>query len=137
MSAHKKLPSQWFDNPSDKVFAQKSIGRGLGSVITKGPTLVEKLAAVVEKGLVCPEGHVEKFLDARDDLLCRVCKAQKIKARLRMAGDTEEDDAMPSEERMARGIARSTDDVPTGGTMDGAPIYTSKSKVRRPWTGDR
>jgi hypothetical protein len=142
-----RIGSNWLDDVSDKEMIRRSVGRGLGEILV-GPTQIEKLEALCETPVRCSLGHVFKLADSSipDSGNCPhvVCKGKRNP--LMLAGgvplegldDEKQDETVPGYSRMVK-----SDDIPTGGTInhrDGGgnrPLYTSKSRVRTPWTGTR
>jgi hypothetical protein len=123
-----RLPSNWLNEPTDEQFIEKSVGRGLGT-ITAGAPLAQRLAKLAETEVVCKSGHASTLGKIESVTKCK-CGAAWATAK---GEKLEEDESTP----VYVGTTKSADEMPTGGSIDGQPIMTSKSRVRRPFTGSR
>jgi len=125
----KRLPSNWLNDPSDKEYISRSVGRGLGTIIAGSPA-VQKLAALAEAPVGCAAGHVYKLAEIESVSKCScgakwtTIKNEKIE---------QQDEPEPTTyRRMVNG-----EEVATGGSLDGEALTTNPRKSRRPWTGTR
>lgn len=132
----RKLPSNWLNDADDQSFIRKSTSMGSHIV---GDSIAERIPKMAETPVQCSEGHVFKLLDAPDSGYCphAICKGKKNHLMVKGQPLNDTDDGMDDVERTGRGIARKSDQVPTGGVINlgkgEEPIYTSKNKIRKPF----